>query len=120
MEHVLLLHSRILEKSQEHKTDQRTSAMYRSYFNVFKIGHRLSSRICFVNASALNILQGENKCFHGIGMVLPLLTRIKKQLRERFFTHFGQQDYAALHTIVANRRHNYNRCHVGNKEIKRK
>jgi hypothetical protein len=53
-------------------------------------------------------------------MVLPLLTRIKKQLRERFFTNFGQQDYAALHTIVANRRHNYNRCHVGNKEIKRK
>jgi hypothetical protein len=53
-------------------------------------------------------------------MVLPLLTRIKKQLRERFFTNFGQQDYAALHTIVVNRRHNYNRCHVGNKEIKRK
>ncbi|KZS01529.1 Uncharacterized protein APZ42_001780, partial [Daphnia magna] len=40
-------------------------------------------------ASALDILQGENKCFHGIGMVLPLLTRIKKQLRERFFANLG-------------------------------
>ncbi|KAI9559480.1 hypothetical protein GHT06_013473 [Daphnia sinensis] len=40
-------------------------------------------------ASALDILQGEKKCFHGIGMVLPLLTRIKKQLRKRFFAKLG-------------------------------
>ena len=40
-------------------------------------------------ASALDILQGENKCFHGIGMVLSLLTRVKKQLRERFFANLG-------------------------------
>jgi hypothetical protein len=40
-------------------------------------------------ASALDILQGENKCFHGIGMVLPLLTRLKKQIRERFFANLG-------------------------------
>nr|CAH0103564.1 unnamed protein product [Daphnia galeata] len=40
-------------------------------------------------ASALDILQGEKKCFTGIGMVLPLLTRVKKQLRERFFANLG-------------------------------
>jgi hypothetical protein len=34
-------------------------------------------------------LQGENKFFHGIGMVRPLLTRIKKQLREKFFVNLG-------------------------------
>jgi hypothetical protein len=35
------------------------------------------------------VLQGENKFFHGIGMVRPLLTRIKKQLREKFFVNLG-------------------------------
>jgi len=40
-------------------------------------------------AGALDILQGKNKYFNGIGMVLPILKRMKKQLRERFFSNLG-------------------------------
>lgn len=36
-------------------------------------------------ARVLDILQGENDCFLGIGVILPLLTRIRKKLGERQF-----------------------------------
>ena len=35
-------------------------------------------------AVVLDIFQGEKGCFLGLGMVLPLLTRLKKQLQRVF------------------------------------
>ena len=40
-------------------------------------------------ASELDLFQGEKNCFLGIGMVLPLLTRIKKKLQDRVFPNLG-------------------------------
>lgn len=40
-------------------------------------------------AAILDIFQGDKGCFLGIGMVLPLLTRLKKQLNQRVFPNVG-------------------------------
>lgn len=40
-------------------------------------------------AAVLDILQGEKACFMGLGVVLPLLTRLKKQLEQKVFPHLG-------------------------------
>lgn len=40
-------------------------------------------------AAILDIFQGEKGCFLGIGVVLPLLTKLKKQLKQRVFLNVG-------------------------------
>ncbi|KAI9554978.1 hypothetical protein GHT06_020267 [Daphnia sinensis] len=40
-------------------------------------------------AAILDIFQGEKGCFLGIGIVLPLLTKLKKQLNQRMFPNLG-------------------------------
>jgi hypothetical protein len=40
-------------------------------------------------AVALDILQGEKEVFMGIGVVLPLLTKLKKELMLREFPNLG-------------------------------
>ena len=40
-------------------------------------------------AAVLDIFQGEKECFLGLGVVLPLLSKLKKQLKQRVFTNLG-------------------------------
>jgi hypothetical protein len=40
-------------------------------------------------AAILDIFKGEKGCFLGIGVVLPLLTKLKKQLKQRVFPIVG-------------------------------
>lgn len=40
-------------------------------------------------AKVLDILQGEKEIFMGIGIVLPLLTKLKQQLTVREFPNLG-------------------------------
>lgn len=40
-------------------------------------------------AAILDIFQGDKDCFLGIGIVLPLLTKLKKQLNQRVFPNIG-------------------------------
>jgi hypothetical protein len=41
------------------------------------------------SAAILDIFQGDKGCFLGIGVVLPLLTKLKKQLNQRVFPNLG-------------------------------
>jgi hypothetical protein len=40
-------------------------------------------------AAVLDIFQGEKECFLGLGVVLPLLSKLKKQLKQRVFPNLG-------------------------------
>lgn len=40
-------------------------------------------------AIVLDIFQGEKSCFLGLGIVLPLLSKLKKQLQQRVFPNLG-------------------------------
>ncbi len=50
-------------------------------------------------AQALDIFQGQKECFLGIGMVLPLLTRVKKTLRDRFFPNLEPMRKRVIESI---------------------
>jgi len=40
-------------------------------------------------AAVLDIFQGEKEVFLGLGIVLPLLTRLKKQLQQKVFQNLS-------------------------------
>ncbi len=40
-------------------------------------------------AIVLDILQGEKEVFLGVGLVLPLLTKLKDQLNQRVYSFLG-------------------------------
>jgi hypothetical protein len=47
-------------------------------------------------AAILYIFQGDKGCFLGIGVVLPLLTKLKKQLNQRVFPNLGLFSFSGL------------------------
>jgi len=50
-------------------------------------------------ANALYIFKGKANCFSGIGMVLPLLTRVRKTLRDKFFPNLGPMREKVIESI---------------------
>jgi hypothetical protein len=40
-------------------------------------------------AAVVDIFQSEKECFLGLGVVLPLLSKLKKQLKQRVFPNLG-------------------------------
>jgi hypothetical protein len=59
-------------------------------------------------AATLDIFQGEKGCFLGKGVVLPLLTKLKKQLNQRVFPNLGPLRDKILSRI----QDRYERCNI--------